>query len=80
MRSRHCRDSRAAGDAGQLDDGKAYFDALERDASVAAASIRLVLAQEDIGSQLVDNLNASIHLRAVLTDVFLLDELFRPGS
>lgn len=69
-----------AGDAGQLDDGKAYFDALERDAGVAAASIRLVLAQEDIGSQLVDNLNASIHLRAVLTDVFLLDELFRPAT
>jgi hypothetical protein len=32
------------------------------------------LAQRAIGSQLVDNLNASIHLRALLTDLFLIDE------
>jgi hypothetical protein len=35
-----------------------------------------VLSKPDISSQLVDNLNASIHLRAVLTDIFLLDELY----
>jgi hypothetical protein len=56
----------------------AFFDALERDAAIAAAAVRLVLAQSDIGSQLVDNLNASIHLRAVLTDIFLIDEAFKP--
>jgi hypothetical protein len=33
-----------------------------------------VLARPDIGSQLVDNLNASMHLRALLTDLFLIDE------
>jgi len=33
-----------------------------------------VLAQDQIGSQLVDNLNASLHLRTVLTDLFLIDE------
>lgn len=58
----------------------AFFEALGRDAAVAAASVRLVLAQTDISSQLVDNLNASIHLRAVLTDIFLLDEAFRKRS
>jgi hypothetical protein len=26
---------------------------------------------------LIDNLNASIHLRALLTDVFLLDEILK---
>jgi hypothetical protein len=26
----------------------------------------------------VDNLNASIHLRALLTDLFLIDEILRP--
>jgi hypothetical protein len=36
------------------------------------AAIELVLAQPTISSQLVDNLNASIHLRALLTDLFLL--------
>jgi hypothetical protein len=30
-----------------------------------------------IGSQLIDNLNASIHLRAVLTDMFLVGEILR---
>lgn len=44
------------------------------DARKAGAAIRLVLAQEKISSELVDNLNASIHLRALLTDLFLVSE------
>ena len=44
------------------------------DARKAGAAIGLVLAQEKISSELVDNLNASIHLRALLTDLFLLSE------
>jgi len=36
-----------------------------------------VLAQSAIGSQLIDNLNASIHVRALLTDLFLLDEVLK---
>ena len=44
------------------------------DARKARAAIALVLAQEKISSELVDNLNASIHLRALLTDLFLLSE------
>lgn len=55
-------------------DHSPFFDALMRDAAVAAAAIRLVLARDEIGSQIVDNLNASIHLRALLTDLFLVDE------
>ncbi len=39
------------------------------------AALELVLAQPELGSELIDNLNASIHLRAVLTDLFLLDEV-----
>lgn len=55
-------------------DHSPFFDALTRDAAVAAAAVRLVLAGDEIGSQIVDNLNASIHLRALLTDLFLVDE------
>jgi hypothetical protein len=33
-----------------------------------------VLAAPAIGSQLIDNLNASIHLRALLADLFLVTE------
>jgi len=54
---------------------RAFFAVLERDASDSVAAIELVLAQPTIGSPLIDNLNASIHLRALLTDLFLLTEI-----
>ena len=56
----------------------AFLAVLERDARDSLAAIQLVLAQPTISSQLVDNLNASIHVRALLTDLFLVDEIFKP--
>lgn len=44
------------------------------DARKSLAAMSLVIAQDTISSELVDNLNASIHLRALLTDLFLLSE------
>ena len=41
------------------------------------AVIEPVLAQPAVSSQLIDNLNASMHLRAVLTDLFLLSDIAR---
>ena len=55
----------------------AFIAVVDRDARAAQAAVRLVLAQPSIGSQLVDNLNASTHLRAVLTDLFLLAEILK---
>lgn len=55
----------------------AFIAVLERDAAAAQAAVQLVLAQAGISSQIVDNLNASIHLRALLTDVFLVDEILK---
>ena len=55
----------------------AFIAMLNRDASDARTAVGLVLAQPSISSQLVDNLNASIHLRALLTDLFLIDEIVR---
>ena len=55
----------------------AFISVIERDVGSAQAAIQLVLAQPSIGSQMVDNLNASIHLRAVLTDLFLIDEVLK---
>jgi hypothetical protein len=52
---------------------------LDRDARDSIAAAELVLAQPSISSQMVDNLNASIHLRALLTDLFLLGEILRKG-
>jgi hypothetical protein len=56
---------------------EAFLSAVEHDAARAQAVIRLVAAQADVSSQLVDNLNASIHLRALLTDLFVLDEALK---
>jgi hypothetical protein len=54
-----------------------FLDVLHRDAEDSAAAMELVLAQRAISSQLIDNLNASIHLRALLTDLFLFTEILR---
>ena len=57
-----------------------FIAVLSRDAADAQASVQLVLAQPSVSSQMVDNLNASIHLRALLTDLFLIDEIVRPEA
>ena len=41
-----------------------FYSVLDRDAGDSLAAIEMVLAQSAISSQLIDNLNASIHLRA----------------
>jgi len=58
----------------------AFFAAVDADARVANGAVRLALARPDISSQLVDNLNASIHLRALLTDLFVVDEALKPSK
>jgi hypothetical protein len=54
-----------------------FLTVLDGDARASLAAIELVLAQSSISSQLVDNLNASIHLRALLTDLFLIGDILR---
>ena len=56
----------------------AFCSVLDRDACDSLAAIELVLGQKVISSQLIDNLNASTHLRALLTDLFLVDEILKP--
>jgi hypothetical protein len=53
---------------------RVFLEAVQRDAAVAQGAIGLVLDRPAIGSLLVDNLNATIHLRALLTGLFLLDQ------
>ena len=54
---------------------RAMADVLGRDAESTLAAVQLVSAQKWVSSQLIDNLNASIHFRALLTDLFLIDEI-----
>lgn len=68
----------ADGFRANMHDAAAHEDAiavLERDAAAAQAFVRLALAQPAVSSQLIDNLNASIHVRALLTDLFVLGDL-----
>jgi hypothetical protein len=53
---------------------RVFLEAVKRDAAVAQGAIGLVLDRNAISSLLIDNLNASIHLRALLTDLFLIDQ------
>jgi hypothetical protein len=62
---------------GQAEVYRAFLAVLDRDAKDSLAAIELVLAQPAISSQLIDNLNASIHLRALLTDLFLIEEILK---
>jgi hypothetical protein len=55
----------------------AFIRVIDRDARDAQAAVQLVAAQPSIGSGVIDNLNASIHLRALLTDLFLIDEVLK---
>ena len=55
-----------------------FEQVIAEDSRKAGAALRFILAQDKIGSEIVDNLNASIHLRAVLTDLFLYSEALNP--
>lgn len=54
--------------------GHPFHAVVVDDARKSHAAITLVLDQKSISSEIIDNLNASIHLRALLTDLFLLSE------
>ncbi len=54
-----------------------FLEVLADDAQKAQAAIRMVLSVPSISSQLTDNLNSSIHLRSLLTDLFLIDETLK---
>lgn len=68
-------DERGAADPARY---HSFIDVLRRDVGNSLAAVQLVLAQTAISSQMIDNLNAMIHLRALLTDVFLIDEIISP--
>jgi hypothetical protein len=59
---------------------EAFLAVMARDAADSCATLELVLAQPSLSSQLIDSLNASIHLRALLTDLFLIDEILKAQS
>lgn len=57
-----------------------FLRAVTADAQIASSASSLVLSRAAIGSLLIDNLNASVHLRALLTDLFLIDQALKGPS
>jgi hypothetical protein len=54
-----------------------FTDAVERDVLVARGALGVVLSRAQIGSLLIDNFNASVHVRALLTDLFLIEQALK---
>lgn len=67
----------SGGAGNNADQLNGFASVLGEDAKRAVAAVDLALSVPSISSQLVDNLNASIHLRALLTSLFLVDEAMR---
>jgi hypothetical protein len=67
-------------DPAQHHDDSAFMTAVRDDARKAGGAIAFTLNCRTIGSQLIDNFNASIHVRALLTDLFLADQALRQGE
>ncbi len=57
-----------------------FKDVLATDAESALKAVKVVLSVPSISSQLIDNLNASTHLRCLLTDIFVIDEVLKIHS
>lgn len=57
-----------------------FLAVVERDVMAARGAIGIVLSRAQIPSLLVDNLNACVHVRALLTDLFLLEQADRAAA
>ena len=68
------RSARSSAASGAAEDFEAFLQVLGQRRRRARAALRIVSSRQGISSQLMDNLNVSTHLRALLTDLFLLDE------
>jgi hypothetical protein len=69
----------SAGDVERAEEVQTFVAQVEYDVKRAAGVLGLVRSRPAISSQLVDNLNASIHIRVLLTDLFLIDEVLKLG-
>jgi hypothetical protein len=70
-----CTEALVQAGVDSLDKYQRFLSVVDSDSKSSLAAIEIVLAQPVISSQLIDNLNASLHLRALLTDLFLIAEI-----
>jgi len=60
------------------DEGAAFADRVRSDLATARSVIGLLLARPSITSDMIDNTNGLIALRALLTDIFFIDQAVLP--
>ena len=68
----------AVGEGFGSDDSRAFADRFRADIAVVRSVLALLLAQPSVSSDMVDNTNGLIALRALLTDVFFADQVVLP--
>jgi len=56
----------------------AYFDGLKRESAVMDSVVKILLARDNISSEVVDNANGLIAVRAYLTSLFFIDKAILP--
>jgi hypothetical protein len=56
----------------------AYFDGLKRESAVMDSVVKILLARDNISSEVVDNANGLIAVRAYLTSLFFMDKAILP--
>jgi hypothetical protein len=56
---------------------EAFLAVVHEDAAKAREAVSLALSQPAVSSRLIDNINGLTHLRALLTDLFLIDETLK---
>ena len=59
-------------------EGAAFAERVRNDTAVAQSVIGILLAQASISSDMIDNTNGLIALRALLTDIFFIDQAVLP--
>ena len=61
--------------AGEKSDGGALLDSFQRDSDTILSVLRLLLAGDNISSEMVDNTNGLIVMRSYLTTLFFIDKV-----
>jgi hypothetical protein len=59
-------------------EGTAFTERVRTDAAAARSVIGILLARPSISSDMIDNTNGLIALRALLTDIFFIDQAVLP--
>ena len=58
----------------------AFFDGFRRESAIMASVINIMLAGDNVSSEVVDNANGLIAVRAYLTSLFFLDKAVLPKN